>query len=50
MLCGGDGGKGGSKTQCYTDHQTDFCMEMSNDESHFNVSFSVRDTVARECP
>ena len=26
------------------------CIKMGSDESHFNVSFIVRDKVARQCP
>ena len=31
-------------------HQNDSCIEMGNDESHFNVSVIVRDKVTRQCP
>ena len=31
-------------------HQNDFLIKMSSDESHFNVSLSVRDKVTRQCP
>ena len=31
-------------------HQDDSCIKMGSDESHFNVSLTVRDKVARECP
>ena len=31
-------------------HQNDFCIKMGNDESHFNVSLTVRDKVTRQCP
>ena len=31
-------------------HQNDSCIKMSSDESHFNVSFIVRDKVTRQCP
>ena len=31
-------------------HQNDSCVKMGSDESHFNVSFVVRDTVTRRCP
>ena len=31
-------------------HQNDFCIEVGSDESHFNVSLTVRDKVARQCP
>ena len=26
------------------------CIKMASDESHFNVSLIVRDTVTRQCP
>ena len=31
-------------------HQNDFCIKMGSDESHFNVSLTVRDRVTRQCP
>ena len=31
-------------------HQSDSCIKMSSDESHFNVSLIVRDKVTRQCP
>ena len=31
-------------------HQNDSCIKMSGDESHFNVSLTVRDKVTRQCP
>ena len=31
-------------------HQNDSCIKMGSDESHFNVSLIVRDTVTRQCP
>ena len=30
-------------------HQNDFCIKMGSDESHFNVSLTVRDKVTRPC-
>ena len=30
-------------------HQNDSCIETGSDESHFNVSLIVRDTVTRPC-
>ena len=30
-------------------HQNDSCIKMGSDESHFNVSFIVRDKVTRQC-
>ena len=29
-------------------HQNDFCIKMGSDESHFNVSFIVRDKVSTD--
>ena len=29
---------------------TDSCIKMGSDESHFNVSLTVTDKVARQCP
>ena len=34
--------------QCH--HQNDFCIKMGSDESHFNVSLTVKDNVTRQCP
>ena len=31
-------------------HQTDPCIKMGSDQSHFNVSLIVRDKVTRQCP
>ena len=31
-------------------HQKDSCIKMGSDESRFNVSLIVRDTVTRQCP
>ena len=31
-------------------HQNDSCIKMGSDDSHFNVSFIVRDKVTRQCP
>ena len=31
-------------------HQNDSCMKMGSNESHFNVSLTVRDKVTRQCP
>ena len=31
-------------------HQNDFCIKMGSDESHFYVSFIVRDKVTRQSP
>ena len=31
-------------------HQNDFYIKVGSDESHFNVSFIVRDKVTRQCP
>ena len=30
-------------------HQNDSCIKMGSDESHFNVSLTVRDKVRRRC-
>ena len=30
-------------------HQNDSCIKMGSDESHFNVSLTVRDKVTRQC-
>ena len=31
-------------------HQDDSCINMGNNEDHFNVSLVVRDKIARQCP
>ena len=31
-------------------HQDDSCITMGSDESHFNVSLTVRDKTTRQCP
>ena len=31
-------------------HQNESCVKMGSDETHFNVSFIVRDKVTRQCP
>ena len=31
-------------------HQNDPCIKTGSDESHFNVSLTVRDKVTRQCP
>ena len=31
-------------------HQHDSCIKMGSDESHFNVSLTVRNKVTRQCP
>ena len=31
-------------------HQNESCIKMGSDESHFNVSLTVRDRVTRKCP
>ena len=33
----------------HCDHQNDSCIKMGSDESHFNVSLTVRDKVTRQC-
>ena len=55
-----DGGKGGKRVwrwgqreitylslQCHL--QNDSCIEMGSDESHFNVTLTVRGKVTRQC-
>ena len=31
-------------------HQNDSCIKVGSDESHFNVSLTVRDKVTGQCP
>ena len=48
------GGGGGEREIIYLSlhchHQNDSCIKMGSDESHFNVSLTVRDKVTRQCP
>ena len=53
----GEGGRGvwrGERNVIYLSlhcqHQNDFGIKMGSDESHFNVSLTVRDKVTRQCP
>ena len=50
---GGGGGRGGdyiynSYRYAVTTRMTRSCIKMGSDESHFNVSLSVRDKVTRQ--
>ena len=45
MELGGGGGGGYLLLQCQ--QQSDSCIKMGSDESHFNVSLIVRDRVTR---
>ena len=48
---GGGGGDYKLYLTLHCHHQYDFCIKVGNDESHFNVSLIVRDTVtSRKCP
>ena len=31
-------------------HQHDSCIKVGSDDSHFNVSFTVKDKVPNQCP
>ena len=42
--------KGGREEIIYICHQNDFSIEMVSDESHFNISLTVRDKVTRQYP
>ena len=48
----GGGGGGGEITllSLHCHHQNDTCIKMGSDESHFNVSLTVKDKVTRQCP
>ena len=48
----GTGRRGGGVIylSVYCHYQNDSCIKMGSDESHFNVSFIVRDEVTRQCP
>ena len=47
---GGEGVWRWGKREVIYHHQTDSCIKMGRDESHFNVSLIVRDKVTRQCP
>ena len=53
---GGGGGGGGMEVgkreiiSLHCHHQNDSCIKMGSNESHFNVSLTVRDKVTRQCP
>ena len=34
----------------HSHHQNDSCIKVGSDESHFDVSLTVRDKVTRQCP
>ena len=47
----GNGGRGKNiylSLHCH--HQNDSCIKMGSDDSHFNVSLTMRDKVTRQCP
>ena len=46
----GGGGRGRIYTYRYTVTTRMTCIKMGSDESHFNVSLTVRDKVSRQCP
>ena len=47
---GGTGGGGRLYLTLHCHHQNDFCIKMGSDESHLNVSLTVRDKVMGQCP
>ena len=54
---GGSGYEGGERGRreiiylsLHCQHQNDSCIKMGSDESHYNVSLTVRDEVAGQCP
>ena len=49
----GGGGRGRERLlylSLHCHHQNDSCFKMGNDESHFNVSLTVRNKVSSQCP
>ena len=40
----------GEEGDCIPLPQNDSCMKMGSNESHFNVSLTVRGKVTRQCP
>ena len=47
-VCGGGGGI--KKISQHSHHKNDFHIKVGSNESHFHVSLTVRDKVARQCP
>ena len=47
MELGGEGGSLYLSLHCH--HQNDSCIKMGSEQSHFNVSLTVRDKVIRQC-
>ena len=48
---GGRGYGGGERGRGHTNRYTvATCLKMGSDESHFNVSLTVRDKATRQCP
>ena len=45
----GGGGGGIICLSLHCHHQSDSCIKMGSDESHFNVSFIVGDKVTEQC-
>ena len=46
-------GGGGGKIMylsLHCHHQNDSCIKIGSDESHFNISLTVRDNVTGQCP
>ena len=46
----GGGGRGRLHLTLHCHHHNDSCIKMCSDESHFNVSLTVRGKVTRQCP
>ena len=44
------GDEGNLYLSLHCHHQNDSCIKMGSDDSHFNVSLTVRDKVTRQCP
>ena len=49
-VVGGGGGREIIYLSLHCHHQNDFYVKVGSDESHFNVSVTVRDKVTRQCP
>ena len=47
---GGGGKREIISLSLYCHHRNDFCIKMGSDESHFNVSLTVRDKDTRRYP
>ena len=50
MEVGGGGKREIIYLSLHCHHQNDSCIKVGSDESHFNVSLTVKEKVTRQCP